>query len=109
MNSLILGVMDTLRTESGKLSNDIVLFLNIALPVIAVAATIWFVYTLVKDLAKLKNPDVSIQEAGKKGLKVSIIVFMGIIAAVSIVLPLVNTVWSEAASEGITIATMGLL
>lgn len=109
MNSLILGVMDTLRTESGKLSNDLVLFLNIALPVIAVAATIWFCYTLVKDIAKLKSSDVNIQDAGRKGLRVSILVFMGIIAVITIILPLVNTVWSEAASEGITIATMGLL
>lgn len=109
MNSLILGVMDTLRTQSGKLSSDIVLFLNIFLPVIAVIASIWFIYTLIKDLGKLKNTDVSIQEAGKKGLRASILVFMGVIAAVSIFLPLVNTVWSEAASEGITIATMGMI
>lgn len=109
MNYLMLDALQVLEQQAGLLSDKGVMIANIVLAGLSVIASIWFVVTILRDLKDLKNKDVSIQEAAKKSLKVSIVVFLGFVLVVSVFFPLVNTVFSETFNEGFQVALVGML
>lgn len=109
MKLLLLDALQVLEQQAGVLSDKAVKVANIILAGISVIASIWFAYTLIKDIKDLKNKDVTVQESAKKNLKISIGVFISIVMVVSVLFPLINTVWSETFNEGFTVALVGML
>lgn len=109
MNYLMLDALQVLEQQAGLLSDKSVLIANLVLAGLSVIASIWFSISLLIDLKALKNKDVSIQEAAKKSLKSSILVFLGFILVVSVFFPLINTVFSETFNEGFQVALVGML
>lgn len=109
MNYLMLDALQVLEQQAGLLSDKGVLVANIILAGVSVIASIWFIASLLRDLKDLRNKDVTIQEAAKKSLKSSILIFLGFVLVVSILFPLVNTVFSETFNEGFQVALVGML